>query len=248
MSKENTKAGLDLKATQIAGGALAAVTAAFLGSKLNVAGTITGAAVASVVSTVGAALYQRSIERTRESVRKVGNKAWVIRPVDGGKDVEVTPVSDAEAHADAPAEVDPEIDSDKTHKLDKPPTEARKRWPVVAVGALLAFVLGILAVTGIEWVRGAPLSGGNQGTSLGAIVGKPTEGPRQSPAPPSSQTSETAPTATTQSSSSSSTTPTTTPGSSVPSTSVPPSSTPSSTGQPSTTPSTQTPLLPSPGL
>jgi hypothetical protein len=248
MSKEQAKTGLDLKAAQIAGGALAAVTAAYLGSKLNVAGTITGAAVASVVSTIGAALYQRSIERTRESVRKVGNKAWVIRPADGESLKTNDVVVAAEAEADAPAGIDSEIDSDKTHKLDKPPTEARKRWPVVAVGALLAFVIGMLAITGIEWARGGPLSGGDQGTSLGVIVGKPTERPQQTPAPSPSQTFEPAPTTTTQPSGSSSSTPSTTPGSSVPSTTAPPSSaTPSSTGQPSATPSTQTPLMPSAG-
>ena len=50
-------------------GALAAATAAILGSFLGVAGTIGGAAVASIISTVGASLYQRSLERTRDAVK-----------------------------------------------------------------------------------------------------------------------------------------------------------------------------------
>ena len=42
--KQSKAKGLDLSATQIVGGALAAMTAAALGSRLSVAGTIVGAA------------------------------------------------------------------------------------------------------------------------------------------------------------------------------------------------------------
>ena len=58
-----------LSIPQIVSGALAAATAAILGSFLGVAGTIGGAAVASIISTVGASLYQRSLERTRDAVK-----------------------------------------------------------------------------------------------------------------------------------------------------------------------------------
>ena len=58
-----------LSLPQIMAGALAAATAAILGSFLGVIGTIGGAAAASVISTVGAALYQRSLERTRDAVK-----------------------------------------------------------------------------------------------------------------------------------------------------------------------------------
>lgn len=54
---------------QIIAGALAAATAAILGSFLGVIGTIGGAAAASVISTVGSALYQKSLERTRDAVK-----------------------------------------------------------------------------------------------------------------------------------------------------------------------------------
>jgi hypothetical protein len=58
-----------LSIPQIVAGALAAATAAILGSFLGVAGTIGGAAVASIISTVGSSLYQRSLERTRDAVK-----------------------------------------------------------------------------------------------------------------------------------------------------------------------------------
>jgi hypothetical protein len=240
MSEENTKkSSLDLKPAQIAAGALAAVTAAYLGSTLNVAGTIAGAAVASVVSTIGSALYQSSIERTRESVRRVGSKAWVVKPVEGET------ASEAEAAAAEVATV-AETSADAGGE-----PRGTRRWPKIAVGALLVFVLGMLAVTGLEWVRGAPLSGGDRGTSVGAVVGKPTERQQQqqqSPTPsvssppvtPGPSSTTTPPPSTTSSA------PPTTTGSSPPSssaqTSAPPSST---TGRTSAqTPSQPTPIPP----
>jgi Na+-driven multidrug efflux pump len=53
----------NVRISQVLAGALAAVTAALLGSTMGVAGTVVGAALASVVSTVGGALYLRSIKR-----------------------------------------------------------------------------------------------------------------------------------------------------------------------------------------
>lgn len=69
---------LEIKPAQVAAGALGAVTAAVLGAKLNLAGTVVGAAVASVVSTVGAALYQHSIERTRVRWAAAGLSAALV--------------------------------------------------------------------------------------------------------------------------------------------------------------------------
>ncbi|MEJ2867305.1 hypothetical protein WCD74_05975 [Actinomycetospora sp. OC33-EN08] len=68
-SPEEKPSATGLTIPQIVGGALAAATAAILGSFLGVVGTIGGAAVASVISTVGTALYQRSLERTRDAVK-----------------------------------------------------------------------------------------------------------------------------------------------------------------------------------
>ncbi len=51
------------------GSAAAAMTAAYLGSRIGVVGTILGAALASVVSAVAGAAYTASLRRTRELVR-----------------------------------------------------------------------------------------------------------------------------------------------------------------------------------
>lgn len=120
---------------QVIAGALAAITAALLGSTLGMAGTVLGAGVASVVTTVGAALYLRSLR---------GVHARVV-----------------------------------TRTEPPPATRRRLGWPALAAATVLAFVLGMLVITGVEWARGAQLSGG-QGTTIGGIV-RPGSGPVEHP-------------------------------------------------------------------
>lgn len=55
-----------LTVTRIVATALAAVTATLLASSLGVYGTVIGAAVVSVVITIGVDVYERSLRRTRE--------------------------------------------------------------------------------------------------------------------------------------------------------------------------------------
>lgn len=80
-------ARLDVSVPQVAGGAMASVTAAYLGSYLGVAGTFWGAGLTSVVITVGGALYQRSLERTTDKANAAAAKAALKRaankPFDG---------------------------------------------------------------------------------------------------------------------------------------------------------------------
>ena len=66
---EDEPPGLHLSATQVVASALAAVTATLAASYLGVAGTLIGAAVASVVTVVGNTLYSHSIARTRDRMR-----------------------------------------------------------------------------------------------------------------------------------------------------------------------------------
>lgn len=74
-----TSKKLDVSPAQVVGGALASVTAAGLGSTLGVAGTVLGAGLTSVVITVGGALYQRSLERTKERANLTAAKAALKR-------------------------------------------------------------------------------------------------------------------------------------------------------------------------
>jgi hypothetical protein len=65
--------------SQVAGGALASVTAAYLGSHLGVAGTFWGAGLSSVVISVGGAVYQRSLERTKDKATIAAAKTALTR-------------------------------------------------------------------------------------------------------------------------------------------------------------------------
>ena len=62
---------LDLSVTKVAAGACASALAAAVGSKLGVAGTIAGAAVASVVATSASAVIGHSLERGKTAARTV---------------------------------------------------------------------------------------------------------------------------------------------------------------------------------
>ena len=62
--------GSPLSAIKVSGQAFAAVLTAAAGSFMGgAAGTVAGAGIAAVITTVGDAAYQRSVERTRDHVR-----------------------------------------------------------------------------------------------------------------------------------------------------------------------------------
>ncbi|WP_405163665.1 hypothetical protein OG203_00645 [Nocardia sp. NBC_01499] len=67
-----------IKPSQVTAAALAAVTAAFLGSTLGVAGTVAGAGIASVVSTVGGELYLRSLSKTKAAAQRTKEAALAL--------------------------------------------------------------------------------------------------------------------------------------------------------------------------
>jgi uncharacterized protein YqgV (UPF0045/DUF77 family) len=67
--------------SQVVAGALAAVTAAAVGSTLGVAGTFIGAAVASVIATVGSAFYSAWLRRGREVVLRTAKVGTQRLPV-----------------------------------------------------------------------------------------------------------------------------------------------------------------------
>jgi hypothetical protein len=196
-----------IRISQVLAGALAAITAAVLGSTMGVAGTVIGAGRASVVSTVGGAIYLRSIQRTRQGVRTV--RAKVVGR-NGTTSVLVADLEEKPEKADTEeteAEEKPEAET-------APPADRRLRWPVLVAGSVLAFVLGMLVITGIEWIKGEPLSGGT-GTSIGDVLDRPAQQQQDNDRAPETSSStppptSTEPTSTTTTPPTSSTTPPTT--------------------------------------
>ncbi len=70
MNPEHRERKLELSTTQITGSALAAMSGAFFASWAGTTGTIVGAALGSVIVTVGAATYTWSLQRTRDAVKR----------------------------------------------------------------------------------------------------------------------------------------------------------------------------------
>src|SRR3712207_2912410 len=147
--KEKDKAqGAQLSATQVAAGALAAVSSAVVASFFGLAGTLIGAALASVISTVSAALYSNSLQKTNEKLRRARGQLSG-RPSAVGE-TEVAPAAPAAPATQVlPAHLDPRR---------APERRPRPRWAKVAVYAGAVFVVAMGIVTGIELIGQKPVS------------------------------------------------------------------------------------------
>ena len=151
------------------------MSAALLASFAGTAGTIIGAAVGSVVFTVGGATYTWSLRRTSEAaLRRTAQVrqralATTIRPrtvVDG-------PMRTDEDH-EGPVER-PSADSDHiAHAQDEP---GRKLpWGRVLLASLALTVAVLGGITLVEAITGSPISSwlgrsDSKGTSVGNVVG-----------------------------------------------------------------------------
>lgn len=173
--------GFDLSVTQVVGGALAAMTAAALGSRLSVAGTVVGAALASIIAAVAGAMYTASLRRTRDKVRSV----WTGTAGGTPTRVEVLTEEPAAAEADA-ATAGPQV-------ARSSPWRSGRLWKRIAIGAVATFALAFGAVTGLELISGQALSGGS-GTTFEQV-----REPANVPGPEQQEPSEAAPTSDTPS-------------------------------------------------
>ena len=165
--REPAKPKLDLSLTQVIGGALAAMTAAFLGSRLSVAGTVVGAAVASIVAAVAGSVYTASLRTTQEKVKTV------FQGKVAGSDMTAT-VTELSATTPAPATSAPAVGTG----------QIRSRLSVrsMLLGALAVFALAAVVLTGIELATGQALSGGD-GTTINQVTEPKSTAPTQDPAP-----------------------------------------------------------------
>jgi hypothetical protein len=129
-----------LNTSKVVAGGLAAATAALVGSYFGVLGTVGAAGATSVVTALSTEIYQRSLDRTASRLRGQGGYARSER----------TP----RAHPGPPAER----------------SAGRSVLPGVVIGSLVIFAVGVGLVSVGEYARGAPLSGGSGGTSVGELV------------------------------------------------------------------------------
>ncbi len=229
--KETEKTEKQGRIVQVTAAAMAAITAALLGSTLGVAGTVAGAGLASVITTLGGELYLRSLQRTKDAALK----ARVVLTVPGWR--RVLDPSEQETVRLTPAE-----EEEPSERKFKP------RWAVIAGVSVVAFVVALVAITGFEGATGKTFGGGT-GTTIGKIIGggqaqerqdKPDTPPATSPSETQDDQPEKTP-STTPTPSSTPTAPTTT---QAPPTT--PSTTPSTSQAPPTTPSAPASGTPAP--
>ena len=135
--------GIDIPKT--IAGTLAAVSAAVVGSFLGVAGTLVGAAVASIVGSVGTELYHRWINRGAEKVKST----FVTAPAAVG-----TPEVAATVE-DKPSEIPPAV---KIH------------WGKIAAAAGVFFVLAMGSLTAFELVSKKSVADAVGGHSSGTTT------------------------------------------------------------------------------
>ncbi|MCW2759880.1 MAG: hypothetical protein JWR85_81 [Marmoricola sp.] len=173
---EDNRERIGLSTAQVAGSALAAVSAAFLASFAGTTGTVIGAAIGSVVATVGAATYTWSLRRTSEVVRRTAAQVRQTTLING-------PLPRTVVQGPLRSE-------DEREGPEEPPSAvmeeaARRRLPWVKVlVASLAVTLAVLGgITVVEAITGKPIAswlGGSSQTS-GTTVGDLVRSDKSSP-------------------------------------------------------------------
>jgi hypothetical protein len=169
--------GIDIPKT--IAGALAAVCAAVIGSFLGVAGTLVGAAVASIIGSVGTELYQRSLRKGAKKLQTLA-PTFVKAPAAIG-----TPEVAAATEEDSPS-----------HTV---PPKRQIRWARVAMVAGALFVLAMGSLTVAELITGKSVAstvgnGTKATTTFGGLFNPGTSKATPAPAPSATPTSTGAPT------------------------------------------------------
>ena len=178
----------DLSATQLIASGLAATTATFAASYLGVAGTVVGAALASVVTGIATAIYSQSLRRTRARVREV---VPVARLTPRGRIVPIEPAggaapTDDQQRAPTHDELSRRIAAGSTGSRDNSRLPDSRAWRRVALASIAVFVAVLAVVTGVEIVAGRPLSDvvrgdSGRGTSFFGDDQAPASTPTPSP-------------------------------------------------------------------
>jgi hypothetical protein len=190
-----------LSAAQVAASSLAAMSSAVICSFFGVAGTVIGTAVASLVATIGGALYSYSLRRTKARLRRLHL-----------------------AGANSP----PFREVVKTARQQSGRIIREIPWRAMALGAGCVFVFSLGVITAIEEAQGETLSaifgvshGSSRDNSLGGVFGvghhksghkpKSKKTPSHSPTPTTSASTSPSPPASTTPSPTATATPSTTP-------------------------------------
>lgn len=183
---------------RVSAGALAAVSSAVLLSTLGAAGTIIGAALGSVIASVGTSLYTQGIARSR---RKMAEQTAVLRRV-GIAQAEVRRAARrggmaADAHLE---HADEELDEARAEldEVDEESWKDRLRalpWKRIGIVAAGLFLVTVLLITGFELITGRPVSSYTGGTSghSGSTLSRFSHQPKSTSTPTTKPSSSTTP-------------------------------------------------------
>jgi hypothetical protein len=178
---ERIWSGID--GAKVIAGTLAAVSAAVCASFLGVAGTLVGAAVASLVGTVGQEIYAQSLKRGYQKLRptKIGASAATPGTVTPHEPAIAPTTSGALRTSAARASVSGAhpIPRAESTPGSEPDTGTGIRWRRVALAAVGAFVLAMIAIAAVELISGRALAGMLGDESAGrSTIGSVVDGPR----------------------------------------------------------------------
>jgi len=194
---------LQIEWTRIAGGALAAVCSAVLLSMLGAVGTIAGAALGSVVVSVGTALYSQGLAHSRAQMARAQESA---RRKVGVAQAEVRWAHRLRRHR-AAAESHLHLADDQLREAssaleggaeqpgpDRPGWRRRLAmlpWKRITLLTIATFVVAVVAITIFELIAGRPVSAftGGTNTRSGVTWTRFGGGPNPQPSAPPGQQS-----------------------------------------------------------
>jgi hypothetical protein len=158
----------NVSTVQVGASAAAAVTSALAASFFGVAGTLIGAGIGSIVSTIAGALYAEYLHRASRRIRVT--QSVIVQRIPGDV-LASTPLRHLTGPADLPGEPSMRPIGDETGRTTAMPLLRPRPWwkrPVVSLTAvgLAGFAIALGAVTAIEVVKGGRISGGSGAPSV----------------------------------------------------------------------------------
>ncbi|SDI97655.1 hypothetical protein SAMN05444157_1093 [Frankineae bacterium MT45] len=246
-AKTGEKSRLGLSATQIVASAITAVLATVAASYLGISGTVVGAAVASVLTVTGNAVFGHSLRRTTEVVREVVPITVTRDRQARANDytlTDVPPVHPLPANDESIPALSHSIPDETaqattstwsgvtTTEKAKPRWWSTLEWRHAAIATLAIFSALMIGVTGFEIAAHRPLAAVVQGErGSGTSLSGGSTSTKSTPAPTVTPSTAT-PTATTAAPTSTEATP---------SPALTPSATPAATPSPTPVSATPTP-------
>ena len=181
-SGEQSDRRVNVSTVQVGASAAAAVTSALAASFFGVAGTLIGAGVGSIVSTIAGALYADYLRRAGRRIRDT--KSVVIQRIPS-EVLATTPLRHLTSPTDLPGEASMRAIGDETEdeaialplssSTELLAEKSERPWwkrPVVTLPAvgIAGFAIAIGAVSAAELIKGGPISGGSGAPSIAKAV------------------------------------------------------------------------------